>query len=172
MDNLNKLIQKYGSYIQTGEKSIDEMICFLKEKGDVLKSDLSDIPKIDLGCFVYNLINSNINFNSKLKCNNFSIEDFIKNPLYYIQLYGMKFAFYQFLHCNNQSFYDKYKTNCGESTIYIVFEENTRLFHCNCSKLYIELGIFKGISENDVKNRTTALYQYLSYLEASSKEWY
>ena len=166
VDNRERLLKEYGDRVKANKKTTAEIVEFLHQKGCVEKISESEVPKFILKNAIYSLTNS------------FDIreEDFIKYlkcPKNFIKDYN--FIIYKFvMNDYNNMFYTEYKSmyKTCENGIYVIIEVNTNTVYCNCSKLQLELFIYKGIDEEDIKNKTDNFYLYLFYLESMDLHMY
>lgn len=175
MDRWEKLFNKYKSSMHIGKKTIYELIDYLKEKGTITEMHESEIIPEILGSIIYN-----IKCSEKYKSAHPTKDepDFIahiKNPEPFIQSGEFNFLAYKFLRCdNNKEFYKKSEFSYDHiyNIIFVIFEMQTESIISNCEKLQLELLIYRGISEDDYKNRTISFYEYINRLEALDNGWY
>ncbi|AAM25834.1 hypothetical protein M2349_002435 [Caldanaerobacter subterraneus subsp. tengcongensis MB4] len=153
MNNREDLLKKYKHKITPGEKSIEELIDFLKQKVDIKEISTTDLPESIMKHIILNAVHClrNQRLNLTAREFNFIAYKLFKNDksnLYY------------------QSNYAHISNNEKEDIIYVVFETKTGCIHSNCNRLLLELFIEQGISEFDYKNETPMFYAYLGYLDA------
>lgn len=59
--------------------------------------------------------------------------------------------------------------SCGEKTdhdgIYVAYEETSGYFYCNSSMLHLELTMARGISEDDIQNKTEKYQEYIGLIK-------
>ncbi len=56
--------------------------------------------------------------------------------------------------------------------LYVALEKNTECIVSNCSKLFLDVFIDRGIRKKDYDEETIALIEFLSRLEARDNKWY
>lgn len=173
MDRWEKLFNKYKSSMHIGKKTIYELIDYLKEKGTITEMHESEIIPETLGVMI-----CNIKCSEKYKSAHPTEDepDFIahiKNPEPFIQSGEFDFLAYKFLR-DNKEFYKNYDITPNDiyDIVYVIFETQTESIISNCDKLLLELLIYRGISEDDYKNRTISFYEHLNCLEALDNGWY
>ncbi len=169
MDNRERLIQQYGNHVRIGEKKIGEMINYLREKGIIFEIPLEDMNPSILGCFIYNIRHSWRFISLGFPDDNLESDPvpYIKHPERFMESDAFNVVGYQFSKCiNNDSFYKNYVPDeATGDTIYIMLETKSKVIACNCGKLFLELAIFRGVSEYDIENKTVAFYEHLSNLD-------
>ncbi|OLA34871.1 MAG: hypothetical protein BHW38_02175 [Firmicutes bacterium CAG:321_26_22] len=139
--NMNKyvksLIKKYKNPSIIGEKSIEEVIAYLKQKF-VIKDITQKISDIEIKRFKFNIVHS-------LDGENISPEN--------IKFYAASKEYYQEMD--------------DEEKIYVYIDETSGYIESNCSGLFTELALYKGISQYDYDNNTDKLIEYLTHC----KDW-
>jgi len=144
MNNREDLLKKYKHKIMPGEKSIEELIDFLKQKVDIKEISTTDLPESIMKHIAFNAVHClrNQRLNLTAREFNFIAYKVLKNDksnLYY------------------QSNYAHISNNEKGDIIYVVFETKTGCINSNCNRLLLELFIEQGISEFDYKNKTIYL---------------
>ena len=146
--NMNKyvksLIKKYKNPSIIGEKSIEEVIAYLKQKF-VIKDITQKISDIEIKRFKFNIVHS-------LDGENISPEN-------------IKFFAYRVEDSTASKEY--YQEMDDEEKIYVYIDETSGYIESNCSGLFTELALYKGISQYDYDNNTDKLIEYLTHC----KDW-
>lgn len=146
--NMNKyvktLIKKYKNPSIIGEKSIEEVIAYLKQKF-VIKDITQKISDIEIKRFKFNIVHS-------LDGENISPEN-IKFHAYRVEDSTVSKEYYQEMD--------------DEEKIYVYIDETSGYIESNCSGLFTELALYKGISQYDYDNNTDKLIEYLTHC----KDW-
>ena len=146
--NMNKyvksLIKKYKNPSIIGEKSIEEVIDYLKQKF-VIKDITQKISDIEIKRFKFNIVHS-------LDGENISPEN-IKFYAYRVEDSTASKRYYQEMD--------------DDEKIYVYIEEISRYIESNSSGLFTELELYKGISQYDYDNNTDKLIEYLTHC----KDW-
>ena len=146
-----KLYNKYHSQVFIGERTILELMDFLASKATLTEMQLEDVDEIYLNSIEYNIKNSDA-------YNNLKKEE-------------RKLDFIAYKYLNNKSnheFYHKYSNfialpHCND--IVIIFETKTNRVTCNCTKLQLELTVYKGIDKYNFDNKTMYLLEYLTNID-------
>lgn len=146
--NMNKyvktLIKKYKNPSIIGEKSIEEVIAYLKQKF-VIKDITQKISDIEIKRFKFNIVHSLDGENispENIKFHAYRVEDSTASKKYY-------------------------KEMDDEEKIYVYIDEASGYIESNCSGLFTELALYKGISQYDYDNNTDKLIEYLTHC----KDW-
>ena len=146
--NMNKyvktLIKKYKNPSIIGEKSIEEVIAYLKQKF-VIKDITQKISDIEIKRFKFNIVHSLDGENispENIKFHAYSVEDSTASKEYYQEM-------------------------DDEEKIYVYIDETSGYIESNCSGLFTELALYKGISQYDYDNNTDKLIEYLTHC----KDW-
>ena len=146
--NMNKyvksLIKKYKNPSIIGEKSIEEVIDYLKQKF-IIKDITQNISDIEMKICRFNIMHS-------LDGENISSED-IKFHAYRVE--------------DSMASKEYYQEMDDEEKIYVYIDEATGYIESNCSGLFTELALYKGISQYDYDNNTDKLIEYLTHC----KDW-
>ncbi len=146
--NMNKyvktLIKKYKNPSIIGEKSIEEVIAYLKQKF-VIKDITQKISDIEIKRFKFNIVHS-------LDGENISPEN-IKFYAYHVE--------------DSTASKEYYQEMDDEEKIYVYIDETSGYIESNCSGLFTELALYKGISQYDYDNNTDKLIEYLTHC----KDW-
>ena len=146
--NMNKyvktLIKKYKNPSIIGEKSIEEVIAYLKQKF-VIKDITQKISDIEIKRFKFNIVHS-------LDGENISPEN-IKFHAYHVE--------------DSTASKEYYQEMDDEEKIYVYIDETSGYIESNCSGLFTELALYKGISQYDYDNNTDKLIEYLTHC----KDW-
>ena len=146
--NMNKyvksLIKKYKNPSIIGEKSIEEVIAYLKQKF-VIKDITQKISDIEIKRFKFNIVHS-------LDGENISPENI---------------KFYAYRVEDSTASKEYYQEMDDEEKIYVYIDETSGYIESNCSGLFIELALYKGISQYDYDNNTDKLIEYLTHC----KDW-
>lgn len=143
--NYNNQIRMFKKMIPIGVKKTSELINFLKTSIDVKEIALNDIPGYAKHSIVYNATHSILN------------EELQLNP--------DEMIFFAFLIIKNQRsdkyFQDKYQF---ENSIYVVFEERTGYIWSNNNRLFVELELERGISQQEFDTEGILFRSLLSHL--------
>ena len=146
--NMNKyvksLIKKYKNPSIIGEKSIEEVIAYLKQKF-VIKDITQKISDIEIKRFKFNIVHS-------LDGENISPENI---------------KFYAYRVEDSTASKEYYQEKDDEEKIYVYIDETSGYIESNCSGLFTELALYKGISQYDYDNNTDKLIEYLTHC----KDW-
>ena len=146
--NMNKyvksLIKKYKNPSIIGEKSIEEVIAYLKQKF-VIKEITQKISDIEIKRFKFNIVHS-------LDGENISPENI---------------KFYAYRVEDSTASKEYYQEMDDEEKIYVYIDETSGYIESNCSGLFTELALYKGISQYDYDNNTDKLIEYLTHC----KDW-
>lgn len=146
--NMNKyvksLIKKYKNPSIIGEKSIEEVIAYLKQKF-VIKDITQKISDIEIKRFKFNIVHS-------LDGENISPENI---------------KFYAYRVEDSTASKEYYQEMDDEEKIYVYIDEASGYIESNCSGLFTELALYKGISQYDYDNNTDKLIEYLTHC----KDW-
>ena len=146
--NMNKyvksLIKKYKNPSIIGEKSIEEVIAYLKQKF-VIKDITQKISDIEIKRFKFNIVHS-------LDGENISPENI---------------KFYAYRVEDSTASKEYYQEMDDEEKIYVYIDETSGYIESNCSRLFTELALYKGISQYDYDNNTDKLIEYLTHC----KDW-
>lgn len=146
-NNIKKLKFKYSEYLIGDKKSFSDMKNYLDDKFTLEECSENDQRFNLMNRFLrQNFYHSYRNENYKFSAEELSLSYFIikrdeKSKAYYSRL--------------NPNMYP----------LYVVFESKTESFDTNSPLLSYELGIYQGISEEDIKNNSERLGEYLSLLE-------
>lgn len=148
--NMNKyvksLIKKYKNPSIIGEKSIEEVIAYLKQKF-VIKDITQNISDIEIKICRFNIVHSLDGENispENIKFHVYSVEDSTASKEYYQEM-------------------------DDEEKIYVYIDETSGYIESNCSGLFTELALYKGISQYDYDNNTDKLIEYLTHCEDWSR---
>ena len=146
--NMNKyvkrLIKKYKNPSIIGEKSIEEVIDYLKQKF-VIKDITQNISDIEMKICRFNIMHSLDGENilpENIKFYAYRVEDSTASKRYYQEM-------------------------DDDEKIYVYIEEISRYIEPNSSGLFTELELYKGISQYDYDNNTDKLIEYLTHC----KDW-
>lgn len=155
------LMKKYKHKITPGEKSVEELIDFLKGKVDIVETATTEL---DQSFYEYYIIGNVVRgTNENLIANelNFIIYKVLKNnrsnPYYQCYVPNIR----------NPENPENLK-NPEDAPIYVVFEKRTRRIYTNSNRLRLELYIERGVSQYDYDNDTDLLHSYLFYLHSYS----
>lgn len=138
------LIKKYKDPSIIGERSAEEVINYLKQKF-IIKDIKQNISDDQMKVFIFNIINSihGENISPKdIKLHAYSIEYSTSSKIYYEEMND-------------------------EMKIYVYIDEYTGCIESNSVRLFIELALYKRISQYDYDNNTDKLIEYLD----NCKEW-
>ena len=138
------LIKKYKNPSIIGEKSIEEVIAYLKQKF-VIKDITQKISDIEIKRFKFNIVHS-------LDGENISPENI---------------KFYAYRVEDSTASKEYYQEMDDEEKIYVYIDETSGYIESNCSGLFTELARYKGISQYDYDNNTDKLIEYLTHC----KDW-
>ncbi len=195
---MNNLIKKYKHKIIPGEKSIVELIDYLKHKMNIMEIPTTALPEFYLQHMIFNVIfclrneklNISIGKNTKLhpfiaaKVSKYRTGEQvgahkdksgkIKNPDQESKLTtdDLNFIAYKILRNSKSNSYYQYDSFQGDRFIFVVFETRTGVIHCNSSKLMLELLIEQGVSQHDYDNETILFIDYLSSLDQYTNKEY
>lgn len=146
--NMNKyvkrLIKKYKNPSIIGEKSIEEVIDYLKQKF-VIKDITQNISDIEMKICRFNIMHSLDGENilpENIKFYAYRVEDSTASKRYYQEM-------------------------DDDEKIYVYIEKISRYIESNSSGLFTELELYKGISQYDYDNNTDKLIEYLTHC----KDW-
>ena len=146
--NMNKyvkrLIKKYKNPSIIGEKSIEEVIDYLKQKF-VIKDITQNISDIEMKICRFNIMHSLDGENilpENIKFYAYRVEDSTASKRYYQEM-------------------------DDDEKIYVYIEEISRYIESNSSGLFTELELYKGISQYDYDNNTDKLIEDLTHC----KDW-
>jgi len=143
--------------ITPGEKSVENLIDFLKGKVDIVETEITKLTKSIFKHIIQNVVHGNQNKeNSTSNELDFIVYEVVKNN-------------------RSNSYYQSYipKVDHSENvTIYVVFEKKTRGIYTNSNILFLELSIERGVSQYDYDNDTDLFKGYLFYLDSYSKGEY
>lgn len=146
--NMNKyvkrLIKKYKNPSIIGEKSIEEVITYLKQKF-VIKDITQNISDIEMKICRFNIMHSLDGENilpENIKFHAYRVEDSTASKRYYQEM-------------------------DDDEKIYVYIEEVSGYIESNSSGLFTELELYKGISQYDYDNNTDKLIEYLTHC----KDW-
>lgn len=154
MNNRDFLLKKYKHKIIPGEKSVEELIDYLKGKVDIVEIATSELIPSIFQYIKFNVVNCMRNHDLNLTASDLNLLAYklIKNN-------------------NNTSYYQEFKHISNDyeyDIIYVVFEKRTGYINSNCNKLLLELFIEQGISQYDYDHDTILLTGYISYLHKYS----
>ena len=138
------MIKKYKNPSIIGEKSIEEVIAYLKQKF-VIKDITQKISDIEIKRFKFNIVHS-------LDGENISPENI---------------KFYAYRVEDSTASKEYYQEMDDEEKIYVYIDETSGYIESNCSGLFTELALYKGISQYDYDNNTDKLIEYLTHC----KDW-
>ncbi|MEF2569634.1 MAG: hypothetical protein ACLSWW_07610 [Anaerostipes hadrus] len=141
---VKSLIKKYKNPSIIGEKSIEEVIAYLKQKF-VIKDITQKISDIEIKRFKFNIVHS-------LDGENISPENI---------------KFYAYRVEDSTASKEYYQEMDDEEKIYVYIDETSGYIESNCSGLFTELALYKGISQYDYDNNTDKLIEYLTHC----KDW-
>ena len=141
---VKSLIKKYKNPSIIGEKSIEEVIAYLKQKF-VIKDITQKISDIEIKRFKFNIVHS-------LDGENISPENI---------------KFYAYRVEDSTASKEYYQEMDDEEKIYVYIDEASGYIESNCSGLFTELALYKGISQYDYDNNTDKLIEYLTHC----KDW-
>lgn len=156
-NNSNYVLMKNEHKITPGEKSVENLIDFLKGKVDIVETEITELTKSIFKHIIHNAVHGNQN-QKNLTANelNFIVYKVLKNN-------------------RSNSYYQSYIPKVDHSedvTIYVVFEKKTRGIYTNSNILFLELSIERGVSQYDYDNDTDLFKGYLFYLDSYSKGEY
>lgn len=143
--NYNEQIRMFKKKISVGVKKTSELINILKAKADIKEILLNDIPGYTKNFIVYNVKHSILNE--------------------HLQLNPNEMTFFVFLVIKNQKsekyFCDKYQF---EKFIYVVFEEHTGYVWSNNNRLFVDLELERGVSQQEFDTEGILFRSLLSHL--------
>lgn len=151
MNNIKRLLTKYKNYTPNPYKTIDEIIEYLKSKFDTRELALSEFTEIEMALFIKEV--DSVLYKEKSR-------------------QGYDIAAIEVLKSEkSKSYYNNPFIFMGhaESRIYVLFEKNTDYIKCNSSELITEIIIWRGVREEDYKNKTIAYINYLATVERDSE---
>lgn len=156
-NNSDYVLKKYEYKITPGEKSVEELIDFLKGKVDIAESAITELFKSIFEHIIQNAVHGILN-QKNLTANelNFIVYKVLKNN-------------------RSNSYYQSHVRivdHCEDATIYVVFEKRTGSIYSNNNKLFLELSIERGVSQYDFDNDTSLLKGYLFYVDSYFKGEY
>ena len=120
------------------------MIAYLKQKF-VIKDITQKISDIEIKRFKFNIVHS-------LDGENISPENI---------------KFYAYRVEDSTASKEYYQEMDDEEKIYVYIDETSGYIESNCSGLFTELALYKGISQYDYDNNTDKLIEYLTHC----KDW-
>lgn len=138
------LIKKYKDPSIIGERSAEEVINYLKQKF-IIKDITQNISDDQMKVFRFNIINSIHGENilpKAIKLHAYSVEYSTSSKIYYEEIND-------------------------DVKIYVYIDEYTGCIESNSVRLFIELALYKRISQYDYDNNTDKLIEYLD----NCKEW-
>lgn len=158
MNNRDPLLKKYKHKIIPGEKNVDELIKYLKNKVNIVEISTTELVKPILQCITYNVVHCIRNEQLKLTADelNFVAHKLIRNDK------SNSYYQYDYVHIDEQE----------DDLIFVIFEMRTGNIYSNSNKLQLELFVEQGVSQYDYDNETLMLVSYLSYLDRYSNEEY
>ncbi len=143
--NYNEQIRMFKKKISVGVKKTSELINIFKAKADIKEILLNDIPGYTKNSIIYNVKHSMLNE--------------------YLQLNPNEMIFFAFLMIKNQKsekyFCDKYQF---EKFIYVVFEEHTGYVWSNNNRLFVELELERGVSQQEFYTEGILFRSLLSHI--------
>lgn len=122
------------------------MIAYLKQKF-VIKDITQNISDIEIKICRFNIVHSLDGENispENIKFHVYSVEDSTASKEYYQEM-------------------------DDEEKIYVYIDETSGYIESNCSGLFTELALYKGISQYDYDNNTDKLIEYLTHCEDWSR---
>ncbi len=133
---IESLYTKYKNYIILSNKNYHEWVSLIKDYFPVEKVEIND------------RIIKEFEFIKELK------DDLDDNVIYLLKKDKNTKIYYDF---NEQRF-------VGEQKIYIILDNKNSKIHTNCQLLQFKINIFRGISKDDIVNKTTDYKNYLNEL--------
>ena len=138
----DELIITFNDKIIIGEKTVNELVEFLKTKTIIEESPITEISPSEIASMIFNISHSE----------KYKKLEIAKEELNFVA-YKIKES------SNNEEFNDTH----------IIFETETVIFTTNCNKLFLELFIIRGISKFDYDNKTILFSDHLNKLDDYSK---
>lgn len=155
-----ELIDKYKHLVKPGKKTIDELTEFLIKKASAIQIDFSSLLDITRKGLIMGITPHIEERNLNLKVDDLNFLVFI------LPHNGQDSTYYQYPY--RPTSIDGY----GDDLICIILERNTDYISCNCSRLFLDVVLERGISEYDYDNDTIELLIYLSRIEELENKWY
>ncbi len=161
MDNKEKLIKMYAGK-EKKKKSIEELCNSIENEFSGEPFDFNLISPISRKIMIENIkiciqchmLNVDVDVDS-LEFIAYSIPKTGKGAQYYN---------YNFVSANIEKHKDE---------IYVILVKGLDYYlSCNCPKLFLDIAIERGISEEDKRNKTDFYFEYLSRIEALENKWY
>lgn len=159
MNNIEFLLRTYKDKITPGQKSLEELVTYLKNKVDVEAVETEAISNLHMRFTGHNVVHCLLNEQLKLSADDldFVVYKLVRNE-------------------KSDDYYSKFWVNISASLrnelIYIIFETKTGYVYSNCNTLYLELYLKRGVSQFDYDNETLLLISYLSAVESYYKGEY
>lgn len=159
MNNKYKLIAKYENKTKP-KRSFNEFCSFIEETFNAKLLNLNLVLE-PMKTFLY--------FNIKMYSETYRIhfdEAELNIVLYIIpkERNGLKYYKENYTTASIYGYYDY---------IYIILVEQLEYYmECNCSALFVDLAIERGISNEDKKRQSLAYIEYLSRIEAKENNYY
>lgn len=132
----------YKHLIPIGEKSFEEIVSFLKSKVDVRELSVKTFPPEVLNIATYNAENCILNNEHRLSAQE------------------MCFSLFQVI--KSKKSLDYYPDN--EVFVYVIIEKHIKYIMSNSDKLFLELELFKGVTEKEYETEGLQFRSLLSYL--------
>ena len=148
-NNRDLLLKKYKSKIIPGEKSIEELIDYLKDRMDIVGITPSELSQAYYQSILFTFVHCIRNYKFNLTANEFdiTINKILKND--------KSIAYFE---------YERLSSESNQNDIFVVFEKKAGIIYTNNSKLFLELCIEQGVSQDDYDNETILFDAYLSYI--------
>ncbi|WP_449241317.1 hypothetical protein [Desulfoscipio gibsoniae] len=152
---MNDLIKKYKHKIMPREKSVEELIDYLKHKTDIVEIATTALLESYVKLMIFNIIHC------------------LRNEKFAIPAHEFNFVAYKIIrnHKSNpyyQHDYVHFFDVQEDDFIFVIFETKTGVIHCNSGRLMLELHIEQGVSQYDYDNETLLFIDYLCSLDLYS----
>lgn len=145
MDPFEELYRQNKPKVVVGRKTAQEFIDSITNKVDIELASLSILPKSLLDKLQFNIRHHYLEVESTERdLREYKLYTVIRNE-------------------KSNEYYTDYEYRLFYTKIYILFEMKTGLFQTNCSRLRAELGILRGLSPNDLDERTVAFKEYMAF---------
>ncbi len=144
-------VKKFKKMIPIGVKSTSELIDFLKSKVDVEEISFDDFPYYNLQMLTNNAVHC------------------IQNMELQIKPEDMLFRIFRVIK-NEKS--DKYCEANSKDFMFVVIEEHTKYICSNSNRLFVEIDLASGISQDEYNNEGLLFRSLISHMAIASGEGY
>ena len=144
-------VKKFKKMIPIGIKSTFELINILKSKVDVEETSFKNFPYYNLQMLT----------NNATHC--------VQNMELQIKPDEMRFRIFRVIE-NEKS--DKYNVGTTKDFIFVVIEEHTRYICSNSNKLFLEMELASGVSQDEYNNEGLVFRSVISHMAMAYCEGY